>query len=155
MRIVTRSQQRAPRSCHAISSRSAAVPPPPRASPASATSRCIAAATSGASSRIVLAAGGACVRRSELLKANMIVAFTAHPRDVHMEGNYWLALLSGPAFPVPESQVRATDQFEAGWLVVKAQWFELLTTSPRCYRLQAEERCVAATPPACKCGPRT
>eukprot|EP00966_Prymnesium_polylepis_P299491 6921076-Prymnesium_polylepis.1 len=34
----------------------------------------------------------------------MIVAFTAHPRDVHMEGNYWLALLSGPAFPVPESQ---------------------------------------------------
>eukprot|EP00966_Prymnesium_polylepis_P330454 7386105-Prymnesium_polylepis.2 len=35
--------------------------------------------------------------------------------------------------------VRATDQFEAGWLVVKAQWYELVTTSPRCYKLQAEE----------------
>ena len=41
----------------------------------------------------------------EMLKSDMIVAFTAHPRDVHMEGNYWLAKLSGPAFPVPESQV--------------------------------------------------
>ena len=44
----------------------------------------------------------------ELLKMDMIVAFTAHPRDVHMEGNYWLAKLSGPAFPVPESQEACT-----------------------------------------------
>ena len=41
---------------------------------------------------------------------------------------------------MPESQVRATDQFEAGWLVVTARWFELVTTSPRCYKLQGEER---------------
>ena len=45
---------------------------------------------------------------SEQLKADMIVAFTAHPRDVHMEGNYWLAKLTGPAFPVPESQAAYT-----------------------------------------------
>jgi hypothetical protein len=36
--------------------------------------------------------------------------------------------------------VHATDRFEAGWLVVKSQWFELLTTSPRCYKLLKEER---------------
>ena len=31
--------------------------------------------------------------------------------------------------------MHATDWFEAGWLVVKAQWYELVTTSPRCYKL--------------------
>ena len=41
----------------------------------------------------------------ELLKGGMIVAFTADPADVWMEGSYWLALINGPAFPVPESQV--------------------------------------------------
>ena len=30
--------------------------------------------------------------------------------------------------------------FEAGWLVVKAQWYQLETVSPRCYSLQTEER---------------
>ena len=42
----------------------------------------------------------------EQLKSGMIVAFVAHSADVWMEGNYWLALINGPAFPVPESQVR-------------------------------------------------
>ena len=37
-------------------------------------------------------------------------------------------------------QVQASDLFEAGWLVVKAQWFQVVTTSPRCYKLQKEER---------------
>ena len=41
----------------------------------------------------------------ELLKSGMIVAFTADAADVWMEGSYWLALINGPAFPVPESQV--------------------------------------------------
>ena len=41
---------------------------------------------------------------------------------------------------MPVSQVHASDRFEAGWLVVKAQWFEIVTTSPRCYKLQTEER---------------
>ena len=41
---------------------------------------------------------------AELLKEGMIVAFTAHSDDVWMEGNYWLARLNGPAYPVPEDQ---------------------------------------------------
>ena len=60
--------------------------------------------------------------------------------ETHLEGSYWLALIIGRAFPVPEIQVHASDQFEAGWLVVKARWFEIVTTSPRCYRLQWVER---------------
>lgn len=36
--------------------------------------------------------------------------------------------------------MHATDQFEAGWLVVKARWYELVTTSPRCYKLSKIER---------------
>ena len=40
----------------------------------------------------------------------------------------------------PESQVHASDRFEEGWLVVKARWFEIVTTSPRCYKLRSEER---------------
>ena len=60
---------------------------------------------------------------------------------VHIEGVYWLALIQGPAYTVPVSQVlHASDQFEAGWLVVKARWFELVTTSPRCYKLSSQER---------------
>ena len=57
-----------------------------------------------------------------------------------LEGNYYLALIEGPAYPVPEDQVQATDRFEAGWLVVRARWFELVTVSPRCYKLQTEVR---------------
>jgi hypothetical protein len=44
------------------------------------------------------------------------------------------------ASPDMASQVHASDQFEAGWLVVTAQWFQLLMTSPRCYKLQTVER---------------
>ena len=79
----------------------------------------------------------------EMLKGGMIVAFTADSKDKQkypLEGNYYLARVKGPAYPVPESQVHASDQFEEGWLVVKAQWFEIVTTSPRCYKLQSVER---------------
>lgn len=71
----------------------------------------------------------------EMLRSDMIVAYTADAVEVHLEGSYWLAHIVGRAFPVPESQVHATDWFEAGWLVVKARWYELVTTSPRCYKL--------------------
>ena len=42
----------------------------------------------------------------ELLKSGVVVAFTAHAKDVWMEGNYWLALICGPAYPVPVEQAR-------------------------------------------------
>ena len=49
---------------------------------------------------------------------------------------YWLALITGPAFVVSLSEdevLHASDRLEAGWLVVKSQWFKLVTVSPlRC-----------------------
>ena len=78
---------------------------------------------------------------SELLKVGMLVALAVDSSETHIEGSYWLALVTGPAFVVPDEQVlHASDRFEAGWLVVKAKWFELVTVSPRCYRLQTEDR---------------
>ena len=76
----------------------------------------------------------------EMLKAGMNVAYTAAADEAQLEGNYWLAHILGRPFPVPESQVLATDHFEAGWLVILAQWYELVTTSPRVYKRQPEER---------------
>ena len=43
----------------------------------------------------------------EMLKTGMIVLSTADGDDVDMEGTYWLALISGPAYPVPEEQACA------------------------------------------------
>ena len=42
-----------------------------------------------------------------------------------------LTLTFIPCAPVSTLQVQASDFFEAGWLVVKAKWFKLSTTSPR------------------------
>ena len=78
----------------------------------------------------------ACCLWGEMLKSGMIV----DENETHIECSYWLALIEGPAHPVPESQVHASDQSEEGWLVVKARWFELVTESPRCYKLAGEER---------------
>ena len=77
---------------------------------------------------------------SEQLTSGMLVAFTSHAserRQWPMEGCYWLARTFGPAFAVPESQVHASDYFEAGWLVIKCQWYQVITTSPRCFNLLA------------------
>ena len=41
-------------------------------------------------------------------------------------------------------------RFEAGWLVVNCQWFELLTTSSRCYKLIKEERLLIVSEMICQ-----
>jgi hypothetical protein len=38
--------------------------------------------------------------------------------------SFWLARAMGKAFEVDEAMVHSTDQFEAGWLVMKIKWFE-------------------------------
>ena len=46
-----------------------------------------------------------------MLKNGMIVAYTADSADKGTdqdEGSYYLALIKGPAYPVPESQVHAS-----------------------------------------------
>ena len=83
----------------------------------------------------------------EMLKADMLVAFTADKNDAGEwpdEGNYYLALLRGPAYPVPESQVQASDRFEAGWLVADAQWLVKVGDSPRSYKPGPEQTLVVS-----------
>lgn len=53
--------------------------------------------------------------------------------------SYWLARLKGPAFQAPEDRVDATDEFQVGWWIAKAQWFDLKQQSPRMYKLLPEE----------------
>lgn len=52
-----------------------------------------------------------------------VVVFVAHAADVHMEGVYWLALLLDGAFPATAAMAHASDAFEEGWLLVRAQWY--------------------------------
>jgi hypothetical protein len=79
---------------------------------------------------------------AEQLEKGMLVAVNAADDERDLEGSYWLALLLGGAFECPEQLVHATDVFEAGWLVVRVQWYELKQVSQRGYVLKREERIV-------------
>lgn len=79
---------------------------------------------------------------AEQLEKGMLVAVNAADDERSLEGNYWLAQLLGGAFECPEQMVHATDVFEAGWLVVRAQWYELKQVSQRGYVLLREEHII-------------
>ena len=51
------------------------------------------------------------------------------------EDAFWLAKPIGAAFTVPKSMVLETDQFEEGWLVVRAKWYTLVTGTLRSFTL--------------------
>ena len=48
------------------------------------------------------------------LKANMLVAFKAAADERHLEGDYWLANILGPAFPAPADMVYAGTEYKEG-----------------------------------------
>ena len=54
----------------------------------------------------------------------------------------WLFLVESEAFEVPEDMVHSGAEYEAGWLVVRGRWFELVQRSPRGYKLKAGSRLV-------------
>ena len=56
----------------------------------------------------------------------MLVAVNVDASERQIEGDYWLASLLGASFLCPEDLVHATDIFEAGWLVVRIQWYKLV-----------------------------
>ena len=41
----------------------------------------------------------------------------------NLQGPYWLALLLEAPRVALQGEIRAGDQFEAGWLVVKVKWY--------------------------------
>ena len=75
---------------------------------------------------------------AETLGAKQIVAVNVDEAD-RFTGKtpqrYWLALLLGEPFTLPESMVHTASLFEAGWLVVEAQWCDLVQVSHRGYAL--------------------
>ena len=70
-------------------------------------------------------------RRSTLL------AVDVDPTQHSVEGIYWLARATGPAFLIPEDTVHSGQQYRAGWLVVPARWYALRQKSERGYELLA------------------
>jgi hypothetical protein len=60
--------------------------------------------------------------------------------DAHLEGTYWLALIAGPAFVVPQDMLCEGEQFDEGYLVAPAQWYKLEQTSERGYVLLAARK---------------
>ena len=59
----------------------------------------------------------------------------AAAHELEIEGPYWLLLVDSEAFELPEDMVHTTDEFEAGWLVVRGRWYSLVQKSPRGYKL--------------------
>ena len=39
-----------------------------------------------------------------------------------LEGCFWLALVTGAAFPAPAHMALATDVYNEGWLIVPVKW---------------------------------
>jgi len=56
------------------------------------------------------------------LRGGQVVAFAVDPEDVHIEGPFWLAKLLDVAFQAPAAMTHASDLFEEGWFIVRAQW---------------------------------
>ena len=80
------------------------------------------------------------VEWAKLLKPGMVVAVRAAAHEVEIEGPYWLLLVDSEAFEMPDDMAHATDELEAGWLVVRGRWYSLKQRSPRGYgRLEAEK----------------
>lgn len=52
---------------------------------------------------------------------------------------YWLARLRSKPYELSERQLHAGNQFEPGWIVCKAEWFDLVQTSHRGFRLLPDE----------------
>ena len=73
------------------------------------------------------------------LHAGQVVAVHAAHADVRLEGSYWLASLCSDAYEALADDLHSTDQVQAGWWVVKAQWYKLEQVSHRGYRLLPDE----------------
>lgn len=73
------------------------------------------------------------------LDANVLVAMNVDENEVEIEGTYWLALLSGPAFALEEDTLHSGQQYREGWIVAPGRWYKLRQRSERGYELQAEE----------------
>jgi hypothetical protein len=73
------------------------------------------------------------------LLASQIVAVLADADERHIEGAYWLAVLTGPAFVIPEDCMHSGQPYREGWLVAPGKWYSLRQRSERGYELLSQE----------------
>ena len=71
----------------------------------------------------------------DALEKGWLVAVNVETGELQLEGIYWLALVSRPAFILPEDCVHSGQEYREGWLVVPAQWYVLRQQSERGYEL--------------------
>ena len=71
----------------------------------------------------------------DALEKGWLVAVNVETGELQLEGIYWLALVSRPAFILPEDCVHSGQEYCEGWLVVPAQWYVLRQQSERGYEL--------------------
>lgn len=64
-----------------------------------------------------------------------LLAVDVDPTQHSLEGIYWLALATGPAFLIPEDTTHSAQEYREGWLVVPARWYALKQKSERGYEL--------------------
>ena len=72
---------------------------------------------------------------ADALSDGWLVAVDADKTEHHLEGVYWLARLSGPAFVIPEDMVHSGQKYREGWVVAPGQWYALRQRSERGYEL--------------------
>lgn len=76
------------------------------------------------------------------LRTGQVHAIAAARDERHIEGNVWLVRLLSEAYIQPEDMLHSTDRIEAGWWVVKAQYYNVVQRSPRGYLLHQTERVI-------------
>lgn len=69
------------------------------------------------------------------LRADQVHAVHASRSEWHIEGSYWLVLITGPAYQTTEDQVIAGQEVAKGYWLVPAKWYKLVQTSQRAYVL--------------------
>lgn len=72
---------------------------------------------------------------ADSLAKGQLVAVRVDRAELHLEGKFFLALVTGPAFPAPADMALATDVYEEGWLIVPIKWYELEDKGRRGYKL--------------------
>jgi len=72
---------------------------------------------------------------ADALDKGWLTAVDVDASEQKLEGVYWLARLTGPAFTVPEDLVHGGQEYRDGWLVAPGQWYILRQKSERGYEL--------------------
>lgn len=72
------------------------------------------------------------------LVAGTVGVIRAARDEIALEGRYWLCLLHEKPYQLTREELHAGEHFQPGWWVAKAQFYSLVQTSERAYKLGRE-----------------